>query len=46
MAKAAAKKRQDVENELMTHVDMISDPKVKEYIAQKKKEKLAAKRER
>ena len=30
----------------MTHVDIISDPKVKEYIAQKKQVKLAAKRER
>jgi len=32
MAKVAAKKRTDVENELMTHVDIISDPKIKEYI--------------
>jgi predicted signal transduction protein with EAL and GGDEF domain len=46
MAKAAAKKRADVENELMTHVDIISDPKVREYIKEKKEAKLAAKRER
>lgn len=46
MAKAAAKKRMDVENELMTHVDSISDPKIKEFIKDKKAEKLANKRER
>ena len=46
MAKAAAKKRSDIENELMTHVDIISDPKVREFIKEKKAEKLAAKRER
>jgi len=46
MAKAAAKKRADVENELMTHVDIISDPKVREFIKEKKAIKLAAKRER
>ena len=46
MAKAAAKKRMDIENELMTHVDSITDPKIKEYIREKKTEKLAAKRER
>ena len=46
MAKAAAKKRIDVENELMTHADSISDPKVREFIKTKKAEKLAAKRER
>ena len=46
MAKAAAKKRADVENELMTHVDIISDPKVREFIKEKKDAKLAAKRER
>jgi len=44
MAKAAAKKRMDIENELMTHVDSISDPKIKEFIREKKTEKLAAKR--
>ena len=46
MAKAAAKKRIDVENELMTHVDNISDPKVREFIKNKKVAKLAALRER
>ena len=46
MAKATAKKRMDVENELMTHVDNISDPKVKEFIREKKAAKLAALRER
>ena len=46
MAKAAAKKRSDVENELMTHVDLISDPKIKEFIAEKKVAKLAERRAR
>ena len=46
MAKAAAKKRADIENELMTHVDIISDPKVREFIKEKKAAKLAEKRER
>ena len=46
MAKHKAKKRADMENELMTHVDLIADPKIKEHIAQKKKEKLEAKAER
>ncbi len=46
MAKAAAKKRMDIENELMTHVDSIADPKIKQYIKEKKAAKLAAKRER
>lgn len=46
MAKAAAKKRADLENELMTHVDIISDPKIKEFIKEKKTIKLAEKRAR
>ena len=46
MAKAAAKKRADLENELMTHVDIISDPKIKEFIQEKKTIKLAEKRAR
>ena len=46
MAKASANKRRDIENELMTHVDSISDPKVQAFIREKKAEKLAAKRER
>ena len=45
-AKAAAKKRMDIENELMTHVDSITDPKIKEYIREKKTEKQAPKRKR
>lgn len=36
MAKAKAKKRTDVENELMKHADLINDPKVKAYITRKK----------
>jgi hypothetical protein len=46
MAKASAKKRMDMENELMTHVDMISDPKIKEFIKEKKFVKLAERRAR
>ena len=45
MAKVAARKRQDIENELMVHVDSISDPKVQQFIREKKEAKLAAKRE-
>ena len=37
MAKAKAKKKFDMESELMKHSDLISDAKVKQYI-QKKKE--------
>ena len=36
MAKAQAKKKMDVENELMKHSDLISDEKVKQYIQKKK----------
>lgn len=39
MAKAKAKKKQDVENELAKHSDLISDEKVKSYIEKKKEEK-------
>eukprot|EP00352_Strombidinopsis_acuminata_P008534 CAMPEP_0176374452 /NCGR_PEP_ID=MMETSP0126-20121128/26767_1 /TAXON_ID=141414 ORGANISM="Strombidinopsis acuminatum, Strain SPMC142" /NCGR_SAMPLE_ID=MMETSP0126 /ASSEMBLY_ACC=CAM_ASM_000229 /LENGTH=75 /DNA_ID=CAMNT_0017735033 /DNA_START=288 /DNA_END=515 /DNA_ORIENTATION=+ len=39
MAKAAAKKKSDMENELMSHVDLINDPKVKQYIIKKKEAK-------
>ena len=39
MAKAEAKKKQDVQNELMTHSDLIGDKKVKAYIEKKKEEK-------
>ena len=30
------KKRQDIENELMKHLGLIEDPKIKEYIIKKK----------
>mmetsp|Transcript_28427 Transcript_28427/g.21234 ORF Transcript_28427/g.21234 Transcript_28427/m.21234 type:complete len:201 (+) Transcript_28427:27-629(+) len=36
MAKAKAKKKADMERELMTHSDLITDPKVKDYIQAKK----------
>jgi len=39
MAKAEAKKKQDVENELLRHSDLISDAKVKSYIEKKKEQK-------
>ena len=39
MAKAADKKRADIENELVKHSDLISDEKVKAYILKKKDEK-------
>lgn len=39
MAKAATKKRADIENELVKHADLISDPKVKQYILKKKEVK-------
>jgi large subunit ribosomal protein L24e len=46
MAKASAKKKEATENELMTHVDLISNPNVKSYIAKRKEAKLSAKREK
>lgn len=39
MAKAEAKKKKDVETELMTHSDLITDKKVKSYIEKKKEQK-------
>ena len=36
MSKAQAKKKQDVVNELCTHVDLIGDEKVKSYIKKKR----------
>ena len=39
MAKAKAKKKQDIENELMKHSGLISDDKVKSFIEKKKEEK-------
>ena len=44
MAKAHAKKKEATVNELMTHVDLISDPRVKSYIEKRKQQKLEAKR--
>jgi large subunit ribosomal protein L24e len=46
MAKAAAKKKEATINELITHVDLISDPRIKAYIEKRKKQKLEAKREK
>ena len=42
MEKAKAKKRQDIENELIKHSDLITDPKVKQFIQAKKEVKRAA----
>ena len=42
MEKAKAKKKQDIENELIKHSDLISDPKVKAYIQAKKETKRLA----
>ena len=39
-------KRRDMENELMKHIDLIEDPKIKEYIIKKKADKVKAKEER
>ena len=41
MAKAKAKKRADIENELVKHADLISDKKVKAFIEKKREEKRA-----
>lgn len=46
MAKAQAKKKEATINELMTHVDLITDPKVKSYIEKRKKQKQDEKREK
>lgn len=43
MAKAQAKKKEATINELMTHSDLISDPRVKSYIEKRKQQKLEAK---
>ena len=43
MAKAHAKKKEATINELMTHSDLISDPRVKSYIEKRKQQKLEAK---
>ena len=40
------KKRKDLENELMKHVDLIEDPAVKEFILAKKADKLQKTQER
>ena len=39
MAKAHAKKKQDIINELCSHVDLIGDDKVKSFIKKRKAEK-------
>jgi hypothetical protein len=39
MAKAQAKKKQDIINELCNHVDIIGDEKVKAFIKKRKTEK-------
>ena len=39
-------KRQAAENELMTHVDLISNPQVKQFIMKKKEQKLKTRREK
>ena len=39
MAMAKAKKRQDIENELVKHADLITDSKVKAFISIKREEK-------
>lgn len=39
MAKSEAKKKLDVENELIKHSDLITDKKVKSYIEKKKEDK-------
>lgn len=44
MDKAKGHKVASIKNELMVHVDLISNPKVKAYIAKKKQEKFDAKR--
>ena len=44
MVKAKGQKRQSTENELMSGIDHISNPKVRAYIIKKKKEKEEAKR--
>ena len=41
-----ANKRQAAENELMTHVDLISNPQVKQFIMKKKEQKLKSRREK
>ena len=46
MAKAKAKKRLDVENELLKHADLISDGKVKAFIMKKKEQKLKERQEK
>ena len=44
MAKHVGQKKSSTMNELMVHVDLISNPKVKAFIAKKKQEKFDAKR--
>ena len=46
MEAAKGQKRSSTENELMTHVDIISNPVVRAFIQRKKEIKLKAKREK
>ena len=46
MAKAKAKKRTDIENELLRHADLISDTKVKAFIMKKREKQLEARQEK
>ena len=41
-----AKKRSDIENELMKHLGLIEDPKIKEYIIKKSLQKKQIKEDR
>ena len=40
------KKRKDLENELMKHIDLIEDPAMKEYIAKKQTQKAEIRKAR
>ena len=46
MAKAKAKKRTDIENELLRHADLISDTKVKAFIMKKREKQLEVRQEK
>ena len=46
MAKAKAKKRTDIENELLRHADLISDTKVKAFIMKKREKQLELRQEK
>ena len=44
--KAKAKKRTDIENELLRHADLISDTKVKAFIMKKREKQLELRQEK